>query len=419
MRLARLVDDLLDLSRIEAGAAAPQRDWTDLHDVVASAAVPLGGDHPIEFALPSDLPLIRADAAQLERVFSNLIENAVKFSPPGSPVKVTGSATPASVTVRITDQGPGISKQERARVFEPFFRGRGARGAGSGLGLAISRGFVDANGGRIVLQTGTGPWDLVCGQLPGRPPARRRGPGRTARRGRSAAMTTSGPRVLVVDDEPQIVRGLKIVLRSAGYAVEAAFETKEQALALLATRPPDALVLDLVLPDGRGSDICREVRQWSKLPILMLSAVGDEREKVRALDAGADDYVTKPFGTDELLARLRAIMRRSGEGAGEPELKIGDVVIDLADRRVDRAGERVHLTPIEFDLLRVLASHQGRLITHRQLLREVWGPEYGEETHYLRVHVAHIRSKLEPDPSRPQYLITEPGVGYRLMDPSP
>jgi two-component system, OmpR family, KDP operon response regulator KdpE len=230
-------------------------------------------------------------------------------------------------------------------------------------------------------------------------------------------VSTSAPRVLVVDDEPQIVRALKIVLRSAGYVVEAA-ETKTEALALLAARPPDALVLDLVLPDGRGVDVCREVRQWSRLPILMLSAVGDEREKVRALDAGADDYVTKPFGTDELLARLRAVLRRSADLGGEPELQIGEVVIDLADRSVTRAGERVHLTPIEFDLLRVLATHQGRLVTHRQLLREVWGPEYGAETHYLRVHVAHIRAKLEADPSRPRYLITEPGVGYRLLDPT-
>jgi two-component system KDP operon response regulator KdpE len=223
--------------------------------------------------------------------------------------------------------------------------------------------------------------------------------------------------VLVVDDEPQIVRALKIVLRSAGYAVEAA-ETKAQALAAVAARPPDALVLDLVLPDGRGVEVCQEVRQWSRLPILMLSAVGDEREKVRALDAGADDYVTKPFGTDELLARLRALLRRATEPAGEPELRVGEVVIDLSDRTVTRAGERVHLTPIEFDLLRVLATHQGRLVTHRQLLRDVWGPEYGAETHYLRVHVAHIRAKLELDPSRPQYLITEPGVGYRLLDPT-
>jgi two-component system, OmpR family, KDP operon response regulator KdpE len=223
-------------------------------------------------------------------------------------------------------------------------------------------------------------------------------------------------RVLVVDDEPQIVRGLKIILRDAGYAVESA-ETKAQALALLASRPPDALVLDLVLPDGQGVEVCREVRRWSRLPILVLSAVGDEREKVRALDAGADDYVTKPFGTDELLARLRAVMRRSADQSGGSELSIGDLVIDVPDRRVVRGGQEVHLTPIEFDLVRVLAQHGGRLVTHRQLLQEVWGPEYGQETHYLRVHVAHIRAKLEIDPSRPQYLITEPGVGYRLRDP--
>ena len=227
---------------------------------------------------------------------------------------------------------------------------------------------------------------------------------------------TTAPRVLVVDDEPQIVRGLKIILRDAGYAVEAA-ETKAQALALLGSRPPDALVLDLVLPDGEGVEVCREVRRFSGLPILVLSAIGDEREKVRALDAGADDYVTKPFGTDELLARLRAVMRRSGDPGGGSQVTVGDLVIDVLDRRVLRDGEEVHLTPIEFDLIRVLAQHRGRLVTHRQRLNEVWGPEYAQETHYLRVHVAHIRGKLERDPSRPQYLITEPGVGYRLRDP--
>ena len=226
----------------------------------------------------------------------------------------------------------------------------------------------------------------------------------------------SSPRVLVVDVEPQIVRGLKIILRNAGYAVEAA-ETKADALAALAARPPDALVLDLVLPDGEGVEVCQEVRRWSRLPIVVLSAVGDEREKVRALDAGADDYVTKPFGSDELLARLRAVLRRSLEVGGSPRLELGELVIDLHDRRVTRAGNEIHLTPIEFELVRVLAQHQGRLVTHRQLLQEVWGPEYGGETHYLRVHVAHIRAKLEEDPSRPRYLITEPGVGYRLRDP--
>jgi len=193
------------------------------------------------------------------------------------------------------------------------------------------------------------------------------------------------PRVLVVDDEPQIVRGLKIILRSAGYAVEAS-ESKAEALAALA--------------------------------ILVLSAIGDEREKVRALDAGADDYVTKPFGTEELLARLRAVLRRSADPAGEPQVSVGELLIDFADRRVTREGREVHLTPIEFDLLRVLAHHRGRLVTHSHLLREVWGVQYANETHYLRVHMAHIRRKLEPDPPRPVYLITEPGVGYRLREPS-
>ena len=224
-----------------------------------------------------------------------------------------------------------------------------------------------------------------------------------------------GARVLVVDDEPQIVRGLRVVLRNAGFQVDSA-ATKEEALDLLAHRPPDAVLLDLVLPDGSGVDVTREVRTWSNVPIVVVSAVGDEREKVRALDAGADDYVMKPFGSDELTARLRAVLRRSADAGGEPAITVGELTVDLPARRVTRAGAEVHLTPIEFDLLRVLAQNRGRLVTHRQLLHEVWGPAYDVETHYLRVHVAHIRQKIEADPSRPRLLVTEPGVGYRLHD---
>jgi two-component system KDP operon response regulator KdpE len=231
----------------------------------------------------------------------------------------------------------------------------------------------------------------------------------------STEARSTGQRVLVVDDEPQIVRALKVILRSAGYATEAA-ESKEEALNAVSVRPPDAMVLDLVLPDGSGVEVCADVRRWSSLPIIVLSAVGDEREKVRALDAGADDYITKPFGTDELLARLRAVLRRAAEDDGEPEIAVGNLIVDLGARTVTTDGAEVHLTPIEFDLLRQLAVHRGKLVTHRQLLREVWGPAYETETHYLRVHVAHIRSKIEPEPSRPRYLITEPGIGYRLRD---
>jgi two-component system KDP operon response regulator KdpE len=228
-------------------------------------------------------------------------------------------------------------------------------------------------------------------------------------------MTKTGEHVLVVDDEPQILRALGVILRNAGYEVATA-ATKTEALDAVSVRPPDAMVLDLVLPDGSGVDVTSEVRTWSNLPIIVLSAVGDEREKVRALDVGADDYITKPFGTEELLARLRAVMRRAGDERDDPVVKVGDLSIDLADRRVSRGSEQIHLTPIEFDILRELAQHAGKLVTQRQLLQAVWGPGYDLETHYLRVHVAHIRAKIEPDPSHPSYVITEPGVGYRLRD---
>jgi two-component system KDP operon response regulator KdpE len=226
-------------------------------------------------------------------------------------------------------------------------------------------------------------------------------------------MSAGESRVLVVDDEPQIVRGLRVILTNAGYRVEEA-TTKQEALDAVSVRPPDALVLDLVLPDGSGIEVCEEIRRWSQVPIVVLSAVGDEQQKVRALDAGADDYVTKPFGSEELLARMRAVLRRRSED-GDSDVRVGELEIDLADRSVRRDGEQLHLTPIEFDLLSKLAEPPGRLVTHRQLLQEVWGPGYEDETHYLRVHFAHVRAKIEPDPSNPRYVITEPGIGYRLQ----
>jgi two-component system KDP operon response regulator KdpE len=221
--------------------------------------------------------------------------------------------------------------------------------------------------------------------------------------------------VLVVDDEPQILRALQTNLRGAGYDVATA-ATARDALAAAAMRPPDAVILDLVLPDASGIEVARELRSWSAAPILVLSVVGDEPEKVAALDAGADDYVQKPFGIDELLARLRALLRRAGPST-EPVLEVGELVIDLDKRLVTVGGQRVQLTPNEFDLLRVLAQNEGKLMTHPMLLREVWGPAYGAESHYLHVYVSQLRRKLEDDPARPRYLLTEPGAGYRLVNP--
>ena len=222
--------------------------------------------------------------------------------------------------------------------------------------------------------------------------------------------------VLVVDDEPQILRALRTSLRGAGYEVLTA-DTGEGALASAALRPPDAVILDLVLPDRSGIDVCRELRTWSSAPVIVLSAVGEEREKIAALDAGADDYVTKPVGIDELLARLRAVMRRTAPGA-EPVIEIGELVVDLEKRAVSTDGKLVHLTPHQYELLRVLAVNKGKLLTHKALLREVWGPGYGSESNLLHVNVSQLRRKIEPDRAHPRYLLTEPGAGYRLVDPS-
>ncbi|WP_028059640.1 response regulator transcription factor [Candidatus Solirubrobacter pratensis] len=219
---------------------------------------------------------------------------------------------------------------------------------------------------------------------------------------------TEQTRVLVVDDEPQILRALRIILRDAGFEVLQAGSV-EEALDAAALRPPAAAIVDLVLPDGDGIEVTRSLRTWSKMPIIVLSAVGEEEEKVRALEAGADDYVTKPFGPRELVARLQAALRRADPGASEPVIAADGLAIDLAAHTVTVDGEEVHLTPIEYNLLRALALNRGRLLTHRSLLIDVWGPEYADDVQVLRVHIANLRRKIGPS-----YIRTDPGVGYRF-----
>ncbi len=225
-------------------------------------------------------------------------------------------------------------------------------------------------------------------------------------------MSPDPPRILVVDDESQILRALRVVLREAGFEVVPA-ETAAEALDRASVRPPQAAIVDLVLPDGDGIEVTRRLREWSEMPILVLSAVGEEEQKVRALEAGADDYITKPFGARELVARLQAALRRAGRSGEEPVVSVEGLDVDLAARTVKRDGESIHLTPIEFDLLRVLVRNRGRLMTHRALLREVWGPEYVDDIQPLRTHIARLRAKIEPE-GRPRYIVTDPGVGYRF-----
>lgn len=232
----------------------------------------------------------------------------------------------------------------------------------------------------------------------------------------------SSPVVVVIEDEPQIRRFVRSALEAEGWQVHEA-DTAKKGLSEAGTRKPDLLVLDLGLPDGDGLDVIRDVRGWSGVPIIVLSARSDEADKIAALDAGADDYLTKPFGVGELLARVRANLRRprgatadggSAEDAA-PLFNFGDVEIDRRARLVRRSGAEVHLTPIEYRLLSVLVANAGRVLTHRQLLREVWGPSHADQSHYLRIYMGHLRQKLEADPAQPKHLLTETAVGYRLF----
>jgi two-component system KDP operon response regulator KdpE len=225
-------------------------------------------------------------------------------------------------------------------------------------------------------------------------------------------MTRDEPQILVCDDEPQILRALRVILREAGYGTIPA-STGEEALDQAAVRPPAAAIVDLMLPDMDGVELTERLREWSEMPIIVLSAVGEEEAKVRALGAGADDYVTKPFGPPELVARLQAALRRVSGNEEEPVVELGGLRVDLAASVVARDGEEIHLTPTEFRLLRVLIRNRGRLMTHRALLRDVWGPAWSEDTATLRTHIANLRRKIE-SPEGERLIRTDPGVGYRI-----
>ena len=410
-RLDALIGNLLDMSRLHTGSLQPFLRPTAIDEVAPVAAGGLDDSLRLEMAVPDGFPLVLADPGLLERVLANLFSNALRYSPAGRPPELHAVLDGGTVRLEVADHGPGVPDELKERIFEPFER-VGDRHPGVGLGLAVARGFAEAMGGRI------GAFDTPGGGLTVRvtlPAASADRSALDAPRS-SAVLAVSGvmTRVLVVDDEPSILRALRINLSAREYDVSTAVDGTT-GLAAVARDRPDVIILDLGLPDMDGTEVIHGVRGWTSIPIIVLSAWGQESQKVAALDAGADDYVTKPFGMDELLARLRAAVRRAAPAPDEPVVATADFTVDLAAKQVVRSdGSAVRLTPTEWQVLEILVRNSGRLVTQKQLLREVWGPTYETESNYLRVYLAQLRRKLEPEPSRPRYLLTESGMGYRF-----
>ncbi len=436
-RLDGLVGNLLDMSRISADAAHPLLKPVRWYEVIPDAlrAVPEGR---VRVELPANMPEVDADPGMLERVIANVVENAVKYAPDSDIVLVGAGGGLSPVTLeghpagelRIIDHGRGIPAERVVEMFRPFQRLDDApQTTGIGLGLAVAKGFTDAMGGSLTAEATPGGGLTMVIRLPlstgdalrGTPPT---GPAATAVGHRppashhAAQCVRNGRRmtaVLVVDDDPHLLRALRITLQAHGYDVTTAADGHSALLA--ATQHPLALViLDLGLPDLDGTSVIRELRTWSRVPVLVLSARHGSEDKVEALDAGADDYITKPFGLDELLARLRALLRRSADPDQEPVVTTDAFTVDLGKHRVTRDGQDIRLTPTEWKMLEVLVRNPEKLVTQQQLLSEVWGPAYAKETNYLRVYMAQLRRKLEPEAASP----AAPGHrgGHRLPVPA-
>ena len=420
-RLDSLVTNLLDMSRIQADAVRPLLREVRVDEVVPAALIGVPAD-AVKVTLPEGLPVVRVDTGLIERAVANVVENAVRHNPHGKPVLLTASAVRDRVEVRVVDRGPGVPDAVKDRIFEPFQRLGDAPGGERRRTRPRSRARLRRSRRRIPRGRRHPRRRPHHGARPPRARPYQRHPRR--RTGGGGDVTTAEPprrrggdpptRVLVVEDEQHLARALAINLEARDYEVDVARDGKS-ALDLAARRHPAIIVLDLGLPDIDGMDVIRGLRGWTQVPILVLSARHSSTEKVSALDAGADDYVTKPFGMDELLARLRAAIRRGQPGgAGDPVVATAAFTVDLAAKKVTRDGSEVRLTPTEWHLLETLVRSPNRLIGQRQLLQEVWGPGYVTETNYLRVYLAQLRRKLEPDPAHPRHLITEPGMGYRF-----
>ncbi len=409
-----LIGDLLDAGRIHAGALSVDPEAVEPASLVEQARSTFlgsggGGRRALRIEVAPDLPRVMADERRIVQVLNNLIANAARHSPEPSPIEVGAAREGAFVALWVADEGRGFAAERLPRLFRRYSEA-GGEGAGFGLGLVICRGLVEAHGGRIRAESpGPGLGARFTFTLPAAEEAAAAGPPRARGRWREEPAP-----VLVVDDDPETLRFVRDALSAAGYVPHVTGDP-EEAARLVRTAKPDLALLDLALPGTDGIELMRETPGLADLPVVFISAYGREENIVRALDAGAADYIVKPFSAAELTARVRAALRRQ---AGPEPFALGDLAIDYDERRVTVAGRAVELTPTEYELLRALSLNAGRVTTYGSLLRQAWGRREHAGPDEVRNFVKKVRRKLDDDPAKPSFIITVRGVGYRMPAPA-
>ena len=412
-RMDSLIGDLLDAGRIDAGTlsvASEPSDVAALVDQARGTFLSGGGRHTVRIDLPPDLPRIMADRQRLVQVFNNLLANAARHSPESAPIRVAAEREGSNVAVSVSDEGRGIAPDQLGQLFRKYTTAGDGEGiSGSGLGLAICKGLVEAHGGRIRAESGgvglgaRFTFTIPVAEESGAAPA----PGRPDAPGEAPEAVP----ILVVDDDPETLRHVRDTLAEAGYAPLVTGDTQELSR-LIRTEKPGLVLLDLMLPGTDGVELMRTVPELADLPVIFISGYGRDETIARALEAGAEDYVVKPFSPTELTARIRAALRRRSNPV---PFVLGELAIDYDRRRVSLAGRPVTLTVTEYELLRVLAQGAGRVLTHQALLRQVWGGRGNPKI--VRAYVKRLRNKLGDDAARPAWIFNERGVGYRMARP--